>query len=371
MHLLVVSLVFMMPSGALLSGQDKPLTPEEQLQALIKEQTVANGAYQTAVMAGKSPEENDKAAKEHASKINKLADNFLELAEKNPKSPVAFDAVVWILSNITFGEQSAPRTKAVAILLRDHLQNEKLGQLCKKLAYSYYPEGFDLLRAIAEQNPNQEVRAQAMLALGQRLNGLSQLVRMLKERPDAAKGIEQTAGKNQLEILKSKDLASLDAEAAQSFKLFGEKYAAVLKPEELTQLCQRLGYERGVGGEALLRALLEKDSRRQVQALACLALARTLKNRADATPEAEATEAANLRKQSAKLFDLAIATYADVKMPYRGAVGDQAKRELFELQHLGVGMEAPDIQGEDADGKQFKLSDYRGKVVLLDFWGHW
>jgi peroxiredoxin len=29
---------------------------------------------------------------------------------------------------------------------------------------------------------------------------------------------------------------------------------------------------------------------------------------------------------------------------------------------------APEIQGVDADGAAFKLSDYRGKVVLLDFW---
>jgi peroxiredoxin len=32
---------------------------------------------------------------------------------------------------------------------------------------------------------------------------------------------------------------------------------------------------------------------------------------------------------------------------------------------------APEIAGEDIDGKKFKLSDYRGKVVLLDFWGNW
>ena len=32
---------------------------------------------------------------------------------------------------------------------------------------------------------------------------------------------------------------------------------------------------------------------------------------------------------------------------------------------------APDIVGEDVDGKEFKLSDYRGKVVVLDFWGFW
>jgi hypothetical protein len=33
--------------------------------------------------------------------------------------------------------------------------------------------------------------------------------------------------------------------------------------------------------------------------------------------------------------------------------------------------EAPEIQGVDIDGKKFKLSDYRGKVVVLDFWGNW
>ena len=30
-----------------------------------------------------------------------------------------------------------------------------------------------------------------------------------------------------------------------------------------------------------------------------------------------------------------------------------------------------EIMAPDVDGKEFKLSDYRGKVVLIDFWGHW
>jgi hypothetical protein len=54
-----------------------------------------------------------------------------------------------------------------------------------------------------------------------------------------------------------------------------------------------------------------------------------------------------------------------------GTLGDYAKAELFELRHLRVGKVAPDIEGEDLDGVKFKLSDYRGKVVLLDFWGDW
>jgi cytochrome oxidase Cu insertion factor (SCO1/SenC/PrrC family) len=38
---------------------------------------------------------------------------------------------------------------------------------------------------------------------------------------------------------------------------------------------------------------------------------------------------------------------------------------------LEVGNLAPDIEGQDLDGVSFKLSDYRGKVVVLDFWGDW
>jgi hypothetical protein len=36
-----------------------------------------------------------------------------------------------------------------------------------------------------------------------------------------------------------------------------------------------------------------------------------------------------------------------------------------------VGALAMEIEGEDIDGNRFRLSDYQGKVVLLDFWGNW
>ena len=38
---------------------------------------------------------------------------------------------------------------------------------------------------------------------------------------------------------------------------------------------------------------------------------------------------------------------------------------------VAVGQAAPEIVGEDIDGQSFKLSDYRGKVVMLDFWAEW
>jgi hypothetical protein len=38
---------------------------------------------------------------------------------------------------------------------------------------------------------------------------------------------------------------------------------------------------------------------------------------------------------------------------------------------LFVGHRAPDFEAVDVQDKRFKLSDYHGKIVALDFWGFW
>jgi len=50
---------------------------------------------------------------------------------------------------------------------------------------------------------------------------------------------------------------------------------------------------------------------------------------------------------------------------------DYAKQKIFVVENLAVGKVAPDIVGTDEEDKEFKLSDYRGKVVMIDFWGIW
>lgn len=52
-------------------------------------------------------------------------------------------------------------------------------------------------------------------------------------------------------------------------------------------------------------------------------------------------------------------------------LGELARPLLYKVHYLAVGQKAQDIIGRDLDGKPLKLSDFRGKVVLLDFFADW
>jgi len=70
---------------------------------------------------------------------------------------------------------------------------------------------------------------------------------------------------------------------------------------------------------------------------------------------------------------------AEVMALYRRLANDYPKTEegqlaagqIFRTENLQIGKTIPDFATEDVDGVPFKLSDYRGKVIVLDFWGFW
>lgn len=75
-----------------------------------------------------------------------------------------------------------------------------------------------------------------------------------------------------------------------------------------------------------------------------------------------------------KLYESIVKDYSDVvfsRMGRKTNIGEVAKNALFEIRNLSMGCVAPNIEGSDLDGKEFSLADYRGKVVMLDFWGDW
>jgi hypothetical protein len=163
-----------------------------------------------------------------------------------------------------------------------------------------------------------------------------------------------------------------------------------VRSEKLAQVCQRMTRDFRKESETFLRTVLEKSPHKEVQGPACLTLAQFLSFRLqtfellkdrpehvrlyedlfgkDYLEELRRQDRVKVIKEVETLFELAVDKYGDVKIDFGPTVGEKAKVELFEIRHLSVGKEAPDIKGEDQDGKPFKLSDYRGKVVLLDFW---
>lgn len=52
-----------------------------------------------------------------------------------------------------------------------------------------------------------------------------------------------------------------------------------------------------------------------------------------------------------------------------GNIAKWAESTLYEVRYVSVGKTAVETSGKDSDDKAFKLSDYRGKVVVLYFWG--
>jgi hypothetical protein len=106
-----------------------------------------------------------------------------------------------------------------------------------------------------------------------------------------------------------------------------------------------------------LGVIVEKSPHRDIQGFAVFCLGQVLK------PTDE--------KKALEMFQRVIKEYGDVAYGNRTTLGAKAEGEIFETEHLQVGKPAPEIVGEDIDGNPMRLSDFRGKIVFLDFWGDW
>jgi hypothetical protein len=199
------------------------------------------------------------------------------------------------------------------------------------------------------------------------------------------------------------DSAAVDALAwvvAHSFSS-SEKAKAVAwlakdssQDPRLGAIAGKLAGVPGPATETILRAILDKNPDRVARGKACFglasffrqkaALARTVQNATasqetelaselgqDYVKELKKSDPTQIDKLAEQFCEQTLANFADVNHYTGKTLGDAAKGTLFELRYLTIGRVAPEIAGEDVDGLKFKLSDYRGKVVLLDFWGNW
>jgi hypothetical protein len=158
--------------------------------------------------------------------------------------------------------------------------------------------------------------------------------------------------------------------------------------------------------ERLFREVLAKNPDRTLRCLACFHLARLLSVRAssiqfwkyfdptqqdlgadilregwgrDYKARLAKLDVDALEREAEALYRRTIAEFGDVPLPDDAddrqlpsgptTFGEAGRIHLHKLTELNVGRPAPEIEGTDVDGKPMKLSDYRGKVVVLYFCG--
>ncbi len=130
------------------------------------------------------------------------AGKLLALAEKDPKSALALDAVAWILVNTPEG----PDVKAAAdILIREHIQDKGLGVLCQRLGDRPSESVLRVLHAIVKRNPHRLPLAYASFTLAMHL----------KQKLAAAD-------------LSAVERSSLEREAKELFRRVASEYADIV-----------------------------------------------------------------------------------------------------------------------------------------------
>ena len=147
---------------------------------------------------------------------------------------------------------------------------------------------------------------------------------------------------------------------AKKVELYGkliEKFASADWAEDLVNDVMREKKYFGMQEmDKLLSQLKATSKNTEVQAAALDALVSVLSGTSAGDAE---------RKRSAEYKEELAKNYAD------SLVVSRMNAPEFSKQNLVVGKPVPDFSAKDIEGTAFKLSDYKGKVVLLDFWGFW
>lgn len=108
----------------------------------------------------------------------------------------------------------------------------------------------------------------------------------------------------------------------------------------------------------LLEKIESKNANSRVQGVAAVCISHLLGNLSD-SPEIMQKRLTLLRKSIIQSHDVVVDGVTMAKL---------AEDQLYVIQHLSKGRQAPEIVGVDQTGVTRKLSAYKGKVVMLLFW---
>jgi peroxiredoxin len=181
-------------------------------------------------------------------------------------------------------------------------------------------------------------------------------------------------------------------EFSQAIDRLAQNYA---DRRDVGEAALTLGQSVSTSAEKLLRAVVEKSPHETVRGSACLALGRYFKHQAERAltiredPESVkrwetkfVDEGAGneyfvrfinrdpeaLMKEAESVFERTIKEFGAETFPRVNSLRKDAVAELDEIRNLCAGKPAPEIVGQDIDGKPFQLSDFKGRVVVVSFW---
>lgn len=130
--------------------------------------------------------------------------------------------------------------------------------------------------------------------------------------------------------------------------------------DQLGVVCQQLAGRED--GEKLLRSVRTGATNKSIKVQAGFFLAESLREKDDAT--------AAQTQEAEKLYDEFVTAAKSAKDLPPEMVRD-AEAGLKDLRVFAAGKPAPPTDGADLAGKKVSLADYKGKVVVLDFWATW
>ncbi|MBM3877572.1 MAG: hypothetical protein FJ386_12790 [Verrucomicrobia bacterium] len=194
-----------------------------------------------------------------------------------------------------------------------------------------------------------------------------------------------------------KDPAAVDAlvwaanngDDDHAHKALDRLFADHTRSQKIAAVCEPIASRITDSTEQRLRKLLGETPHRDVKAQAAFALGLYCKNKAEVRADLILNLAGaekDLRPVDRKHYEDVIKSSDPVKLADEAvkwfqqvaaqhatepALAKRAQAQVHEVSHFCIGREAMEIEGADVDGKKMKLSDFRGRVVVLDFWGDW
>jgi uncharacterized protein (TIGR03067 family) len=297
----------------------------------------AKVAHFEAMQKAETAEEHRQIKAEIAPKPAVFAEHYLRLAEANPDEFVGLIALCWCVLNAPASQSGV---RALAILQAERAVRADLSELNRAIqaAETPYSKRSKSLASTVFASVKRQLdhRNAAQLLTWICTNCIRE------ESPEAPSAFTDAADLIVGQFPDSPDIFNF-------CECFGRGGSSPMWADKF---------------EKHLRTILDQNTHRMVRIRASFALAAI----AQSAGEARQREAEGLYQKLLADFKEQPKDNADGVEP---ELLRRAEIEIEEIRSRGLGKPVPELIGEDLAGRPMRLSDFRGKVVLLSFWATW